>query len=298
MAVPMRIGDVTLGAVSLVTAESGRRYDEDDLLFAQDLALRAATAVQNSRLFEEQQRVARTLQASLLPERLPALPGWEIHAAYQAGERGSAVGGDFYDVLPVDAGHLIVLGDVTGKGVEAAALTSLVRHSARMAARFDSRPARVLSLINDVLREQTRLSLVTAVCALLEDESGSPRLTVASAGHPLPLRRTADGVSDAVGEHGVLLGVEENEDWTEVVVPVEPGDTLLFYTDGVTETPGRAERFGEARLVEAVARSAPGSSAVVTEIERALDEFQAGTAVDDRAMLAMRFVGAPVRAAA
>ncbi len=88
MAVPMRIGDVTLGAISFVTAESGRRYDEDDLLFAQDLALRAATAVQNARLFQEQQRVARTLQASLLPERLPALPGWEIHAAYQAGERG------------------------------------------------------------------------------------------------------------------------------------------------------------------------------------------------------------------
>ena len=298
MAVPMRIGDVTLGAISLVTAESGRRYDEDDLLFAQDLALRAATAVQNSRLFEEQQRVARTLQASLLPERLPALPGWEIHAAYHAGERGSAVGGDFYDVLPVDAGHLIVLGDVTGKGVEAAALTSLVRHSARMAARFDPRPVRVLSLINDVLREQTRLSLVTAVCALLEDVGGMPHLRVASAGHPLPLRRTAGGISEAVGEHGVLLGVEETEDWTEVVVLVEPGETLLFYTDGVTETPGRAERFGEARLVEAVARAAPGSSAVIAEIERALDEFQAGTAVDDRAMLAMRFVGAPVSAAA
>ncbi|MGZ8650295.1 MAG: GAF domain-containing protein [Solirubrobacteraceae bacterium] len=93
MAVPMRIGDVTLGALSLVSAESGRRFDEADLLFANDLALRAATAVQNARLFQEQQRVARTLQASLLPDRLPDLPGWEIHAAYHAGERGSAVGG-------------------------------------------------------------------------------------------------------------------------------------------------------------------------------------------------------------
>ncbi len=298
MAVPMRIGDVTLGALSLVTAESGRRFDEDDLLFANDLALRAATAVQNARLFQEQQRVARTLQASLLPDRLPDLPGWEIHAAYQAGERGAAVGGDFYDVIPVDAGHLIVLGDVTGKGVEAAALTSLVRHSARMAARFDHRPARVLSLINEVLREQTRLSLVTAVCALLEDVGGVPRLTVASAGHPLPLRRRADGVAQPLGEHGVLLGVDEAEDWTEVAVSVEPGDTLLFYTDGVTETPGRAERFGEDRLLEAVGRAAPGSSALVAEIERALRDFQAGTAVDDRAMLAMRFVGVAVTAAA
>ena len=227
-------------------------------LFAQDLALRAATAVQNSRLFEEQQRVARTLQASLLPERLPALPGWEIHAAYQAGERGSAVGGDFYDVLAVDAGHLIVLGDVTGKGVEAAALTSLVRHSARMAARFDPRPARVLSLINDVLREQTRLSLVTAVCALLEDVGGSPRLTVASAGHPLPLRRTrrrrlrgrrrARGAAGRRGDRGLDRGRRAGR---------ARRHAALLHRRRHRDA-GRAERFGESRLVEAVARAAPG----------------------------------------
>ena len=298
MAVPMRLGDVTLGVISLVTAESGRRYDDDDLLFAQDLALRATTAVQNARLFEEQQRVARTLQASLLPEVLPPIPGWDVHAAYHAGERGADVGGDFYDVLPVDAGHLIVLGDVTGKGIEAAALTSLVRHSARMAARFDARPARVLSLINDVLREQARLSLVTAVCALLEDAGGTPRLTVASAGHPLPLRRTAAGLAEPLGSHGVLLGVAGSDDWTEVVIDVEPGDMLLFYTDGVTETPGRAERFGEARLLDAMAHAGQGSEALVEEIERALRDFQAEAAVDDRAMLAMRFTGVPVSAAA
>jgi serine phosphatase RsbU (regulator of sigma subunit) len=208
------------------------------------------------------------------------------------------VGGDFYDVLPVDAGHLIVLGDVTGKGIEAAALTSLVRHSARMAARFDPRPARVLSLINDVLHEQARLSLVTAVCALLEDADATPRLTVASAGHPLPLRRTAAGVAEPLGSHGVLLGVAGSDDWTEVRIDVEPGDMLLFYTDGVTETPGRAERFGEARLLDAMARVQEGSEALVAEVERALRDFQAKAAVDDRAMLAMRFAGVPVSAAA
>jgi PAS domain S-box-containing protein len=298
MAVPMRIGDVTLGAISLVTSEGGRRFDEDDLNFAEDLALRAATAVQNARLFAEQQRLARTLQASLLPERLPAVPGWEIHAAYHAGERGADVGGDFYDVLRVDSGYLIVLGDVTGKGVEAAALTALVRHSARMAGRFDPRPARVLSLIDEVLREQPRLSLVTAVCALLEDDGGTPRLTLASAGHPLPLRRSAAGLAQPLGTHGVLLGVGGDDDWTEVTVDVEPGDTLLFYTDGVTETAGRAERFGEVRLLEAMARAAPGSEELLMEIERALREFQVGAAFDDRAMLAMRFVGAALRAAA
>jgi PAS domain S-box-containing protein len=297
MAVPMRLGDETLGVITFASAESGRIFDENDLRFAQDLALRAATAVQNARLYESQERVAHTLQASLLPERLPQLPGWEIHAAYQAGERGADVGGDFYDILPVASGHLIVLGDVTGKGIEAAALTSLVRHSARMAARFDPSPARVLALVNEVLREQSRLSLVTAVCALVQSDGSGARLTVASAGHPLPLLRHPGAGPEPMGDHGVLLGVEGEDDWTDVTVALEPGDTLLFYTDGVTETPGEGARYGELRLYEAMKRASDGPVALVAEIERSLREFQAGVAIDDRAMLALRFVGVPAAVA-
>jgi PAS domain S-box-containing protein len=296
MAVPMRIGDETLGAITLVSAESGRVFDDDDLAFAEDLALRAATAVQNARLYEAQERVAHTLQASLLPDRLPELPGWEIHAAYQAGERGAEVGGDFYDILPVAGGHLVVLGDVTGKGIEAAALTSLVRHSARMAARFDPRPERVLAQVNQVLREQSRLSLVTAVCALVESNGDRARLTVASAGHPLPLLRHPGEAPQPFGDHGVLLGIDGEDDWTEHVVTLAPGDTVLFYTDGVTETPGDAARFGELRLQQAMSRAADGPVALLAEIDRSLRDFQAGAALDDRAMLALRFVGVPVAA--
>jgi PAS domain S-box-containing protein len=291
MAVPMRLGDETLGVITFASAESGRTFDAGDLAFAEDLALRAATAVQNARLYEAQERVAHTLQASLLPERLPHMPGWQLHAAYQAGERGSDVGGDFYDILPVDGGHLVVLGDVTGKGVEAAALTSLVRYSARMAARFDPSPARVLSLVNQVLREQSRLSLVTAVCALVQSDGDGARLTVASAGHPLPLRRRPGSPPDQLGDHGVLLGVEGEDDWTDVTVSLEPGDTVLFYTDGVTETPGGTTRYGELRLHEAMTRAGDGPVALLAEIERSLRDFQTGQAIDDRAMLALRFVG-------
>ena len=293
MAVPMRIADVTLGAISLVAAESGRRFDEADLAFAEDLALRAATAIQNARLYAAQERVAHTLQASLLPKSLPDLPGWEAQATYHAGERGAEVGGDFYDILPVEGGHLIVLGDVTGKGIEAAALTSLVRHSARMAARFDPSPARVLAQINQVLREQPQLSLVTAVCGLLDTEAASARLTVASAGHPLPLYRRPGEPPVTLGDHGVLLGIDSGADWVETAVDLAPGDTLLFYTDGVTETPGTGARFGEARLVEAIARTEERPDALLAEIERALGEFRSGAAVDDRAMLALRFAGQP-----
>jgi PAS domain S-box-containing protein len=294
MAVPMRIGDETLGVITLVSAESGRRFDEDDLAFVEDLALRAATAIQNSRLFAAQQRVAHTLQASLLPERLPELPGWEASAAYQAGERDADVGGDFYDILDVEGGHLVVLGDVTGKGVEAAALTSLVRHSARMAARFDPRPARVLSLVNAVLREQPRLSLVTAVCALVSTSGERATVTVASAGHPLPLRRRPGEAPAPLGDHGVLLGVGGEDEWSETVAEIAPGDTLLFYTDGVTEAPGEHDRFGDARLRDVVARAGEAPEELLSEIGRSLGEFQSGAALDDRAMLALRFVGAAV----
>jgi sigma-B regulation protein RsbU (phosphoserine phosphatase) len=168
-----------------------------------------------------------------------------------------------------------------------------VRHSARMAARFHPRPARVLALVNQVLREQPGLSLVTAVCGLLETDVGTARLTVASAGHPLPLLRRPDASPMPLGDHGVLLGIDGEADWAETTVDLAPGDTLLFYTDGVTETPGAGRRFGEARLLEAVAHGDACPETLLAEIERALADFRAGAAVDDRAMLAMRFAGQP-----
>jgi PAS domain S-box-containing protein len=249
MIVPMRVGDDTVGAITFVTAESGRTFDEQDLAFAQDLALRAATAVQNARLFAAQSRVAHTLQDSLLPEALPRMPGWTAAASYRAGERGTDVGGDFYDVVATERGPLVVLGDVTGKGVAAAALTALVRHTARTAARFDARPGAVMAILNEVLVEQPRLSLVTVVCALLEEHDGGIRMTTAVGGHPLPLLKRGSTVAP-VGRTGRLLGVEGEAAWDEHVVDVLPGDTLLFFTDGVIDTPGERQRFGERRLHE------------------------------------------------
>ncbi len=290
MIVPMRAGDATFGAITLVSAESGRVFGDDDFAFAQDLALRAATAVQNARLYHEQARVAHTLQASLLPERLPDVPGWRSDATYQAGERGIEVGGDFYDVVPAARGHLVFLGDVTGKGVEAAALTSLVRHSARTAARFDPRPAAVLGLLNDILLQQPWVAPVTLVCSLIEDAGEAARMTVAAAGHPLPLLRRGGAVSE-VGRHGVLLGAVRDVGFEQDTIAIEPGDTIVLYTDGVTDTPGRGERFGPERLAAIVAAAPPEPAEVRRRIEQALGVFQVGTSADDRAMLVLRFTG-------
>jgi serine phosphatase RsbU (regulator of sigma subunit) len=282
----MRAADETLGALTLVTADSGRRFSDTDFEFAQDLALRAATAIQNARLYEEQVRVAHTLQASLLPERLPSLENWTNAASYQAGEKGAEVGGDFYDIVSAGRGHLVFLGDVTGKGIAAAALTSLVRHSARTAARFDCRPGAVLALVNDVLVEQPRPAPVTLVCALIR----GPEIAVAAAGHPPPLLRRA-GRAGELGVRGVLLGALAGQSYAEHTVTAQPGDTLLLYTDGVTDTPGARERFGHRRLAALLDAAPEDPTEILERIEAALRDFQTGTAVDDRAMLVLRFTG-------
>ena len=166
------------------------------------------------------------------------------------------------------------------------ALTALVRHSVRTAARFDPRPAAVLKLVNDVLLELPRLSPVTLVCALIE---GS-RLTVAAGGHPRPLLKRHGKVSE-IGEHGALLGAIEGFEAGEVELDLEAGDTLLLYTDGVTDTPGEHDRFGHVRLMEILRAAGPEPASVLERVETALREFQTGSAIDDRAILVLRYAG-------
>jgi serine phosphatase RsbU (regulator of sigma subunit)/PAS domain-containing protein len=282
--VPMVAGGRALGVMTFVFADSGRRYAERDVPYLQELAARAATATENARLYSERSEVAQTLQASLLPDELPAVPGWRFATDYRPGQRGAEVGGDFYDVFVVEDGHVVVLGDVTGKGVRAAALTSLVRYTARTAGAFDSSPSAVLAQVNRALRQRPRLAPVTMVCGLLR----GAELTLAVGGHPLPLLKRASGV-ERVGKTGILLGaVHDYEPAQDVTVSLAPGDTLLLYTDGVTETPGANGRFGEGRLAAAVDAAPAEPEALLATVSAALDAFAEGTVLDDRAMLVLQ----------
>jgi serine phosphatase RsbU (regulator of sigma subunit) len=207
------------------------------------------------------------------------------------------VGGDFYDVVEADGALTVVLGDVTGKGVHAAALTSLARHTARTAALLGKRPEAILELLNRVLVDQPRMSLVTAVCARLERLGDEIQVEVASAGHPLPLRARPGTPAVELGRHGVLLGLDTTQGWPTVRERMRSGDTILFYTDGVTDTPGADRRFGERALQELVRRRAGDPDALVAFVDAALRSFQHGTFIDDTALLAMQWV-APVAVAA
>jgi serine phosphatase RsbU (regulator of sigma subunit) len=287
--VPMVGRTRTIGALTLVSAESGRTFDQGDVEFAGRIAERAALAVENARLYTERSEIARTLQSSLLPEALPVLPGWEIAALYRPVGHESEVGGDFYDFWEVDGDWLMMIGDVTGKGVGAATVTSLVRHTAWAASDFDHRPAAVLERIDAALKRRPSLSVCTALCLRLADGRG----TLAAGGHPLPLLTGEGGVRE-VGHHGTLLGAFTSVEWPEASFDMQPGETLVAFTDGVTDTVGRNdERFGLGRLKEILAHVQNESPMAIRErLVAALEDFQVGEQADDTAIVIMRFTGA------
>jgi PAS domain S-box-containing protein len=285
--VPIRLGKRILGAMTLVGAESGRVLDRADLELAEQIASRAAVAIENSRLYGERSLVARTLQKSLLPERLPEIPGYELAAAYLPAFEGTEVGGDFYDAWAVSGGWMITIGDVTGKGFEAAALTSLVRHNLRAMSEFVSSPAQLLARLDLVLKKQRTGSTCTAMLLRL-DQHGA---TIAMGGHPLPIRITSIG-AEHVGDFGPMLGAFEGVAWRDTSLPLTPGNILVMYTDGVTDAVGTdGERYGQLRLHDTLDGCRDLTAGKVVErLNHALASFQVGDHADDTAILALRSV--------
>jgi PAS domain S-box-containing protein len=287
--VPLSIRERTIGALTMVSAESGRRFDSSDVEFAGQIAARAALAVESARLYSERSAIALTLQSSLLPDAIPEIPGWEVAALYRPAGHESEVGGDFYDLWQAGEEWLMMIGDVTGKGVGAATLTSLVRHTARAASEFDSRPAQILQRVDAALRKRPTASLCTALCLRTSPDATA----IAAGGHPLPLLVGEDGIVD-VGEHGTMLGALKRTRWPERAIAVRPGETLVAFTDGVTDTVGAGgERFGSERLRETLGALGDATpSALCDGLAAALEEFQVGAQADDTAIVIMRFTGA------
>jgi Stage II sporulation protein E (SpoIIE)/GAF domain/PAS fold len=285
--VPMHVPRRTLGVMTLVTAESGRRLTRDDLSLAEQLAGRAAVAVDNARLHTTLAEVASTLQQSLLPDELPEVPGWEIASLYRpaGAEARIDVGGDFYEVFNTDEGWFALIGDVTGKGVNAAALTALMRKGARFASRREPQPAAILSRLNEFLTQRPGDSLCTALCAQLCDG----RAVLSSAGHPPAMIVAGDGRVREAAATGPLLGAFTNAEWSEQTVPVASDELVLLYTDGVTETAGADERFGESRLRTLLSRHASASpQELLAQLDAAIEAFSSGAGRDDIAALALR----------
>ena len=279
--VPMVAAGRTIGAISLVNAESGRSFTQSDLELAEELGRRAGTAVENARLYTERSRIARTLQLGLLPPELPAIPGYATSTRYRPAGEENWVGGDFYDALQVRDGWLVLVGDVAGRGADAAALTALARYTLRASARLLEDPLAAVSRLNEELLERPDLSLCSVCCVLLREDEA----TILCGGHPLPFL-VRDGRAVQVGRTGPMPGAFDDVSWAPVTVPLQADDVLVLYTDGVIDTVGDGERFGEQRLAEALAGAAGADDAVARVVE-ALEAFHLGAQADDTALLAV-----------
>ena len=290
MVVPMRVRDRVVGAITFVSAESGRIFDQGDLRLAEDLALRAATAVENARLYRARSTIAQTLQASLLPPMLPDVPGVEAAALYQAAGEDHEVGGDFYDLFATSDDHwFAVIGDVCGKGAEAAAVTALVRYTIRAAAARRHSPAAILRWVNDVMLAEKSTRFCTVAIAHLDRSQGEARLTISVGGHPPPIAVRADGRVEKLPAVGTLLGLVDDPVLNDVTTALAPGDTILLYTDGVTEAAAPHRVWTSQDMAEVAAGSAgtTAQSLVDHVAEAALSGLPAPPR-DDVAMLALR----------
>jgi PAS domain S-box-containing protein len=237
MIVPMVARGRMLGALSFVSAESRRTFGEPDMLLAQRLAGRCALAIDNARLYSERAHIARTLQESLLPPELPQPPGMDLAARFRAAGEGFEVGGDFYDVFDCGQGRwAVVIGDVCGKGPEAAAVTALARYTVRASAMTSDEPSTILATLNEaMLRQRDDRRFCTVLYARAEPSPDGVRLCFASGGHPLPIVVRASGEVVEPGAPGTLLGIVPDPDLFDEAIELGPGDTAILYTDGVTD---------------------------------------------------------------
>jgi serine phosphatase RsbU (regulator of sigma subunit)/anti-sigma regulatory factor (Ser/Thr protein kinase) len=294
-AIPLIARGQLLGTLA-VGRHPNRRHEPDEIAVLQDVARRAALAVDNARIHAERRHVARTLQRSLLPPALPTVPGIGFGAAYVPTGDAAEVGGDFYDVVPLrDDRWLVAMGDVSGKGVQAATVTGLVREVIRALVRGGRPLPEILERINETLVERGRGRYCTLALASVSVEvdggDGAARLEVSLhlAGHERPVLVRADGRTFAAGSGGTALGLLETISCPAETLHLDPGDSLIFYTDGVTERRRGRELFGGQRLRDAAAPLASYSAEVIAaRLRTATIGFSAEPPRDDIALLVLR----------
>ena len=285
------------GALVLARRGPGAGFDAEDEMLARIFAARAGAAISAAALYREQVDTTAILQADLLPPTLPEPDGVELVGSYQAARDALRIGGDFYDVFgPTDddTDTVIALGDVCGKGAEAAVLTGKVRQTLRALRLVESRPEVMLDVLNRALLQAGRQHrFVTLVVGTVgRAEHGRVRLTLASGGHPAPLILRGDGTVEEVATSGTLIGVVPHTVIRPATVELAPGELCLLFSDGLTDArggPTGTELYGEQRLRDALAscRGMPGTAAV-ERVRQLVSDWVHGGMRDDIAMLAVR----------
>jgi PAS domain S-box-containing protein len=285
---PLRFGDNVIGAMSFVLAD--RTFSPGDIRLAEELAGRAVIAIENSRLFTERERIARTLQEGLLPPTLDAPPGWESAVLFRAAGSANEVGGDFYDTIQLGDAWLSFVGDVAGKGASAAALTARARYTMISVGQLTGSAETAVDRVNDAFLSMEGSPLCTLAAVRMPGIEPGGSVEVISAGHPLPYLLTRDGGVTPLGTTGPLLGFVPSPPWPHATAEVEPGESVVLFSDGVLDTMSDDRRhFGEQGLIEVLnAATQDDAAELVRRLDRALLEFQGAEQRDDVAVLVLR----------
>ena len=233
--------------------------------------------------------LAETLQQTLIPPLPPQVPGLDVAAAYRPAGQGHEVGGDFYDVFQVGVDDwVVVLGDVCGKGIEAAVVTALVRYTVRAVSVQTADPAEALEGLDEVLLARGSSRYCTVVVARLRCVDGAWTVTISLGGHPLPLRLVPGAAPEPVGKPGTIVGVFEGAARDESEIVLGPGEALVFYTDGVTEGRRGRELYGDDRMHHALDGLEGDAATVVDGLLGDVLEFQGGLPRDDVAIVVVK----------
>lgn len=289
IAVPLAARGKILGVLTL-GRPADRLHAPDDVTVVEDVARRAALALDNARIHAERQRVAQAFQQALLPAALPQSPGIEFAAEYVPASTGTDVGGDFYDVLEVEPGrYLVSAGDVCGKGAQAAAVTGVVRDVLRALARDGLPIPRIIELLNRTLLEQPDEGrYATLITAMVWREGQDLCVEMCLSGHERALHLPRVGECEFVGIEGTAVGLLEQVKVNMTSVRLAPGDSLLFYTDGVTERRNGDVMFGLRGVCRAVTPLAGHPASVVAaRLRTTVLNFSDEPAKDDIAILGM-----------
>lgn len=289
--VPLLVEERVVGVVH-VGFYADRQVWAEELTLLQLAADRVALAIENARTYERERSTAETLQQTLLPESLPSIPRFELAASYQPVGAGYDVGGDFYDAFAAGQSRWVfVIGDVCGKGPKAAAVTAHARYTLRSEALHDSTPSTMLYRLNEaLLSHRSDQRFLTVACLMLELADSTPQLTVAVAGHPLPVLVHSDGGTHELGACGPLVGMWEDVEYQDSQTALRPGDALVCYTDGLLDAyaPGRFVDPGEVAQALSVSRTLDIQE-MVTQLDRLLLQSEPDTPRDDVAILGLRF---------
>jgi PAS domain S-box-containing protein len=288
--VPISDGTTGYGALTLTRVAGKGPFGVADLGLAEELGRHLAIAIRVDRVFRQQSQVAEALQASLLPARLPTVPGLEFAAAYIGATQFQEISGDFYDVFKAGDGWGIAVGDVCGKGQDAAAMTAAARYAIRALAHVHEAPADVLAAANEVLvAEDYDDRFVTTSLAFLRQHGRRVQVRIGSCGHPGPAVVRADGRVEILECNGLPLGLFPDAEPGRLELELHKGDVLFFYTDGVTEARSADRGFFEDQLADALAAVAGRSAAdIVRAVQELVNSFSSGELKDDVTILAAR----------